>query len=337
MEPTQALPEAVTVPLSNARYNMSDSSYSVYIEGIDSGLRGGAILHPPCSGPSMKPTSLVALFVLLTAPFLGSARAQTHEQRDEIPIERCDRLPVVTMKVAGENRRFLLDTGATTMLNLKSFTSGASKQIQIYSWSGGAATSAREVVLLQVELGTHKLRDLKLPAIDLSPIGKACRGQIDGILGVDLLDQMGMTIDFKRQVAVPAGEPVDPAVTFAEMERDMGLCDDAFNHGDEKAMAECLDPDIILYTPHGEFPGRQEVVRYLADRYFKFVPKLHFEMKPHDVRTFGDALWYSYDYSIDTPEERIAGRGMSMCRKDAGGRWRILNMHNSRKEEAPAP
>jgi len=248
MVPTQAPPEAVTVALSNARYNMSDSSYSVYIEGIDSGRRGSAILHPPCrcSGPSMKSTSLVALFVLLTAPFLGSARAQTHEQRDEIPIERCDRLPVVTMNVAGENRRFLLDTGATTMLNLKSFTSGASKQIQIYSWSGGAATSAREVGLLQVELGTHKLRDLKLPAIDLSPIGKACGGQIDGILGVDLLDQMGMTIDFKRQVAVPAGEPVDPAVTFAEKERDVALCDDAFNHGDEKAMAECLDPDIIL-------------------------------------------------------------------------------------------
>jgi len=62
MAPTQALPEAVTVPLSNARYNMSDSTYSVYIEGIDSGLRGSAILHPPCrcSGPSMKPTSLVA-------------------------------------------------------------------------------------------------------------------------------------------------------------------------------------------------------------------------------------------------------------------------------------
>jgi hypothetical protein len=64
---------------------------------------------------------------------LPAVRAQTHEKQDEIPIERCDRLPVVTMKVAGENRRFLLDTAATTILNLKSFASGESKQIHIYS------------------------------------------------------------------------------------------------------------------------------------------------------------------------------------------------------------
>jgi hypothetical protein len=133
------------------------------------------------------------------------------------------------MKVAGENRRFLLDTGATTILSLKSFTAGESKQIHIESWSGRAAISAREVSLPEVELGNHKLRDLKLPAIDLSPIGKACGGQIDGILGVDLLDPMGMTIDFKRRIAVPAGEPVDSAGAYAEMERDMGFCDHAFN------------------------------------------------------------------------------------------------------------
>ena len=87
----------------------------------------------------MKPTSLVA--ILLVACFLGSVRAQTRDKKDEIPIERCDRLPVVTMKVAGEDRRFLLDTAATTILNLKSFTSGESGQIRIYSWSGSAATT----------------------------------------------------------------------------------------------------------------------------------------------------------------------------------------------------
>ena len=121
----------------------------------------------------MKPTSLVAVLVFLVAGFLRSVGAQTHDKKDEIPIKRCDRLPVVTMKVAGENRRFLLDTAATTILNLKSFTSGESGQIQIYSWSGSAATRAREVFLPQVELGTHKLSDLKLPAIDLSAINRA--------------------------------------------------------------------------------------------------------------------------------------------------------------------
>jgi hypothetical protein len=46
------------------------------------------------------------------------------------------------------------------------------------------------------------------------------------------------------------------------------------------------------------------------------------------VKMFGDALWYSYDYWIDSPREHIAGHGMSMCRRD-NGHWRILNLHNS--------
>jgi len=145
----------------------------------------------------MKPPSFVGVLVFLVACFVGSVRAQTHEKQDEIPIERCGRLSVVTMKVAEENRRFLLDTGATTILNLKFFTSCESKQIHIYSWSGSAATNAREVFLPQVELGTHRLHDLKLPAIDLSPIGKACGGQIDGILGVDFARSDGDDHRFK--------------------------------------------------------------------------------------------------------------------------------------------
>src|SRR5215472_5962082 len=129
------------------------------------------------------------------------AVAQDSSHSDEIPIERCDLLPDVKLRIDGADMRFLLDTGATTMLNLKSFSSGRSKQIQVTSWSGTAATSAREVSLPELTLGSHRLRDLKLPAIDLSPIGKACGSPIDGILGVDLLDKMGVTIDLKRQVA----------------------------------------------------------------------------------------------------------------------------------------
>jgi ketosteroid isomerase-like protein len=287
----------------------------------------------------MKPISLVALLVFLVASFLGSVRAQTHDKKDEIPIERCDRLPVVTIKVERKNRRFVLDTAANTILNLKSFPAGDSGQINVYSWSGKEAAYARESSLSQVELGTHKLRDLKIPAIDLSAIGKVCGGQIDGILGVDLLDYMGMTIDLKRGVATltPVPEPGDSGDALVAAERDLKPCVVAFNHGDAKAMAECYDPEIVFYTTHGEYRGREEVMRYLSQRYFKFAPKLHYDAKPHDVRIFGDALWYSYDFWIDTPEERLTGHGMTMCRKDVGGRWRILNVNNSVMEAAAAP
>src|SRR5215467_4856584 len=268
------------------------------------------------------------LFLLLLLCSPDALAAQDQVATEDIPIERCDLLPVVKIRIDGADMRFLLDTGATTMLNLKSFASGRSKQIQVTSWSGTAATSAREVFLPELALGTHRLRDLKLPAIDLSPIGKACGSQIDGILGVDLLDKMGVTIDLKRQVASLGAEPPEAKAVFAKMEESMHHCTAAFESGDAAELTECFDPEIVFYTPHGEFRGRNEVMNYLQQRFLSFAPKLQYKMCVRDMKTFGEALWYSYDYTIDSPQEHIAGHGMSMCRRDKD-RWRILNLHNS--------
>jgi ketosteroid isomerase-like protein len=102
-------------------------------------------------------------------------------------------------------------------------------------------------------------------------------------------------------------------------------------------MEACFDPEIVFYTQHGEYRGREEVMRYLSQRFFQHGPRLRYDATPHDARIFGDLLWYSYDFWIDTPEEHETGHGMTMCRKDAGGRWRILTMHNSAMEAAAAP
>jgi ketosteroid isomerase-like protein len=116
----------------------------------------------------------------------------------------------------------------------------------------------------------------------------------------------------------------------------MGSCVAAFNQGDVKAMEECFDPEVVFYTPHGEYRGRLEVINYLSQRYFKSASKPRYDAQPHDIRSFGDLMWYSYDFWIDSPEEHLAGHGMTMCRKDAGGRWRILNVNNSVKQAAAA-
>ena len=50
----------------------------------------------------MKSTAFVAVLVFLIAWFSESVCAQSHDKKDEIPIERCDRLPVIITKVAGE-------------------------------------------------------------------------------------------------------------------------------------------------------------------------------------------------------------------------------------------
>ena len=152
----------------------------------------------------VRPGAFAIFLTLLSFCLPAFLRGQEPVSSNEIPIERCDLLPVVKVRIDGTDMRFLLDTGATTMLNLKSFSSGRSKKIQVTSWSGTAATSAREVSLPELALGNHRLQGLKLPAIDLSPIGKACGGQIDGILGVDLLDKMGVTMTSSARLLLPA-------------------------------------------------------------------------------------------------------------------------------------
>ena len=191
--------------------------------------------------------------------------------------------------------------------------------------------------LSSLTLGTHTLHDLKLPAIDLSPIGKACGGPIDGLLGVDLLDKMKVTIDLKRRVASLGGEPADPQALYQQMDAAMGHCTRAFEQAQAEELEQCFDREIVLYCPKGEYKGRAEVMRYMREEYFKFAPNLHYTTRLRDVQAFGEALWYSYDFEMTTPERSVSGRGMAMCRKNQG-RWAILNMHNSLREAAqPAP
>jgi hypothetical protein len=279
---------------------------------------------------ALRPGVIVAILVVTAGALRQDAESKSS---NEIPIERCDVLPVVRVRAAGQELRFLLDTGATTILNLKAFSAGTSKKISVASWRGAAATSAREVTLSDFQLGNHTLHDVKLPAIDLSPIGKACGGEIDGILGVDFMDRMGVTIDLQRKVAVLKLSPSDTAGKFAEMEEAMHHCDVAFNEARAGELEDCFDPEIVLYTPDGEYRGRKQVMQYLNDTYFKGAPGAHFEMTPHDVRSFGDALWYSYDYSLDKADKRRTGHGVAMCHR-VDGKWRILNMHNALLEPA---
>jgi len=271
---------------------------------------------------------------VLFSLFLGAvlAGAQGKPSSDEIPIERCDVLPVVAVKIEGVNYRFLVDTAATTILNIKSFSKGKSKSIEVSSWTGTSATSAREVSLPDLTLGRYTLRGLKLPAVDLSAIGKACGGKIDGILGIDLLDRMGATIDLERRVARLGPSRNPPArhdsTMHTEMMTAMESCVTAFNRGNSAELENCLDTDMVLYTPLGEFRGREQVIGYLRQRYLTVKPIPQFSMKTRDVRVIGDAVLHAYDYSIESPTLRVSGRGVAVCQKK-DGHWRMLNMHNS--------
>jgi ketosteroid isomerase-like protein len=267
------------------------------------------------------------LTLSLAAP---NGAGQTPAPATEIPLQRCDRLPVVILQVDKVDKRFLVDTAATSMLNAKSFISGQSKEVRIQSWNETTAVNASDVSIGELSLGRHKIRNIRLPAIDLSAISKGCGGPLDGVLGVDLLEQLGVTIDLKRSVArLGVTSPTSSELTIiAEMEKAMQSCSEAFNNADAERLASCFDPDFVLSSPSGELHGRDQAINHIRRQYFGVNPHPRLSLTINDQRAVGDVVWSLYDYTIESPFVHKAGRGMMLCRKSEN-HWHVLSMHES--------
>jgi ketosteroid isomerase-like protein len=267
-------------------------------------------------------------FFLAAVPFPAGAQ--------EIPLKHCDALPVVEVTVGSQPMLFLVDTAATSLLNVSSFTTGKAQGTRVTSWTGTLATSGREVTLDEVTIGNTKLVKLEMLAIDLSAIGKACGRRIDGVLGMDLLAKLGATIDMKHQLMhVATASEVRGHAAVDEMTGEMHRCVDAFNESDEKTFAECLDPKIVLFTAGAELYGREQTFGYFRERYFHQKPAARLEISESAYHPIGDAIWYEYEFTIASTRGVLHGRGMAMCRKSEG-RWRMASMHHSVVEFGPA-
>jgi len=268
-------------------------------------------------------------------PQTAAVQVPANANATEIPLQRCDRLPVVILQVNDADKRFLIDTAATSMLNEKSFPSGHSTEVRVQSWNQTTALSARVVSIAELKLGSHILRNVTLPAIDLSALAKACGGPLDGVLGVDLLEQLGVTIDLQRSVArlgIAAASSTEVAV-IAEMEQAMHSCAEAFNDADAAKLAACFDPDFVLSSPSGELRGRDQATTHFQQMYFSLTPRVHFSMSMKDQRAVGNVVWSLYDYTIESPLIHTTGRGMMLCRKSEN-HWYILSMHESPLDSA---
>ena len=274
------------------------------------------------------------LSLLLSLPLLALV-IPFASPTQEIPLAHCDSLPLIEVKVADHPRWFLVDTAATSMLNLESFAEGFSRDIRITSWTGTLATSAKEVTIEGLEIGRTKVAKLSLPAIDLSAIGKACGRKIDGILGADLLQKIAATIDLKRQILhVTTADEVRAAQLASEMLRDTARCTKAFNESDEKTFGDCLDPKIVMFTTKEELYGRERVADYFRERYFHQLSPSRLEIHESAFHTIGDAVWYEYEFTIDSARGRLRGRGVAMCKK-TDGHWRMASMHHSEVQFEP--
>lgn len=263
------------------------------------------------------------LFLLL---LIGSSAVST--QAEEIPLETCDRLPVVQGIISGMKFLLLVDTAATSMLNLKSFPHGDAQTLSVTSWNGTAQTNAQQVIVGDLAVGQHHFKDLKLPAVDLSAIGRACGRQIDGIFGIDLLAKLGATVDLKEPTARLLVDSESIQVRVAELHEQLVACQQAFNRADERAFSDCLDPDIVLFTMAGDFYGRDTAMNYYRQRYFRQNPPAQLSITPRAHHPLGEAIWVEYDLRVAVAHQIIVARGTALCQK-SGGKWRIVHMNHS--------
>ncbi len=253
---------------------------------------------------------------------------------EEIPLAYCNRLPVIEVSVTEKAKlRFLVDTAATSILNSKSFPEGDPGKVSVTSWSGTTQAKSRQVTLHQLTIGHHILQDLRLPAVDLSAIGLNCGKRIDGILGIDLLAQLGMTVDLKNHKAQIQPDDRNTQAVISELHQSLTDCVEALNRADEAALAECLDPRIVTYTSEGDVYGRIATLDYYRKTFFQRNPPAQLSMVPRADHLIGDAVWVEYDLKIVFPQQVIAVGGTALCRK-RDGKWRIVHMIHS---SPPAP
>jgi hypothetical protein len=267
------------------------------------------------------------LFAFLIVITSVAARAQ------EIPLDSCRQLPIVKVTVDHRQFQFLLDTGAgVTVLNQKSFSSPESTEIMMDSWQGAAVTSAREVVLRDFTVGEHSLANLKLLAIDLTPLERSCLKRVDGVLGADLIARLGLTIDLKNHVASLEGNARMPEARFNQVDQQQAACEQAFNRSDEKAFEACLDPEIVMLTSKGDFHGRKAVMKHFKEAYFGQDPPVLVSITPLGRHAVGTVIWTEYEMSVTVGSQVMKARGTALYQK-SGERWLMSNMNYSVAEQ----
>ncbi len=146
---------------------------------------------------------------------------------------------------------------------------------------------------------------------------------------MDLLEELGVTIDLKRSVARFGVAPpsAGEASLIADMEQAMHFCAEAFNSADTDRLASCFDPDFILSSPSGELRGRDQATNHFEEtsappaRSACPARPSFYEWK--DQRAVGDVVWSLYDYTIESPSVHSTARGMMLCRKFEN-HWYIL-------------
>ena len=261
---------------------------------------------------------LLLLFAMVAAPVPAQ----------EIRLETCDKLPVAEVSISGAKFLFLVDTAATSFLNSKSFAPGPELQISVTSWSGTTETRAQQVTIGDLALGGRHLSNLRLPAVDLSAIGRACGRRLDGVFGIDLLRAFGASVVFdggSARLLVPSDDAHDRLASF---DREFVACDEALGRGDESGLAGCLDQQVVLSTAGADLFGRGAVVEFLKEKYRTRDPSSRLSMTIRSRHILGEGIWTEYDLRVAVLDRVVVQRGSALWH-EIDGRWSALYVNHS--------
>ena len=239
---------------------------------------------------------------------------------EDVHLDSCDGLPVMEVAVPAlkprvqtpvfEKMRFLVDTAATSILNSKSFSSGDPNNIAVTSWRGTVETRASAVTIAELIIGQHHLKDLRLPAVDLSADWQHLRQthRRNPWCGPAFPSRRHCESERTHSPAQP--DAATSEATLLELHQQLSLCEDAFNRADERAFGECLDPDVVTFTPAGDFYGRPANLNYYRKAYFQQNPPAQLSTVPRAHHLIGDAAWVEYDLKI------VVGAACNGCSRD---------------------
>ena len=253
---------------------------------------------------------------------------------EEIAIVMCDVLPVVEVRVSGLTFHFLVDTAATSMLNINAFATGEARTFAVTSWSGTVDAQAKQVTLDDLSVGNHHFHNLVLPSVNLSGIGRACGRQIDGVLGIDLLRKAGAVLDLTDHTPRLRIDGETTESVEKKLDERIVTCEGDFKRQDEAAVSDCLDPEIVVFSGTADFHGRQRLMEFFRERYFSGHSHAQLSVEPILYHIFGGAIWMEYEFQANIGKMTAVGRGSALW-SNAGGKWRIIHLDMGSTTEKP--
>jgi hypothetical protein len=265
-----------------------------------------------------------------------ASQAETPTVDAEFKLTPCGHVFLAQMKVNGTDRTLVIDSGSTTMMNDRTFPdvlSLSNSQGYLTTFLGKRPVPVRVLTINEFQFGGRKLRNITLPAVDLSMTKLLCGKELDGVFGTDLLAKLNVRIDFAAGIAiVPA--PIQDVVR--ESKSELHEWEEAFNHGDAAYFRIIFSSDIVWLDPGCRLDGREAVIAYLQREYFE--RQAHMKIGRIDVsRSTEDASSYqiSWEYKVNVGTRWSDDRAATIVHHREK-QWEILSVNEWTKKSRPA-